>query len=619
LIGIFGNYRQDAEASASLTTLSTRLDKKYSIEKEEGEGCSLGRVTHATSSFGDNYHDKDCRWRAVVVGEIFNIEEIIDSKLSIKNLAELFVNLLRSNCLHKLKNANGLFCAAIYDSIEHTLFLITDRFASYPIHFWSDGHDVLFSSHIYSLLSDDRVSKKPNKHALAQLFTMQRTVGRFTSVSGIEALPAACIWTFKKGHINESFYWALDWKKPECSEKDAPHILVNALKNAVNRQSSGEKTGLLLSGGLDSRMILSLAPPEKLSCWTTSSFDNNPEMLLAKKTAESFKAIHKTVIVEPSDTLNILDQTVIDSNGLYPASTQFSAFMPKVSSECNSILTGHGLDYTLRGYYLPSRFIKIGGSNTRLPALRKIKSKLSGNEVLQNLRQGPPISTVDRIVRSDFKNEWWNSQAQSLDDVLQPWLNFGDPYNAWDAFILHSLSKHYAFSGMMAVRAETNLRMPAFDWEVFSFYLKMPPIWRCRASVVLNSLRLMSPIAAALPNANTHFRADLGPWLEIAALMGRGMLRRLGIAKRPQTPSPLHSSGSWQNLDGLYRYDPAHKQRFIDIKERLDLLSCGVLRADGIRECIDEHLNGYANHTKLLRQLLTHDSWVRSFGITNDG
>ena len=43
--------------------------------------------------------------------------------------------------------------------------------------------------------------------------------------------------------------------------------------------------------------------------------------------------------------------------------------------------------------------------------------------------------------------------------------------NAWDAFLVNQVSQHYAFTGMMSVRAVANLRM-LLDNDVFSVYLK---------------------------------------------------------------------------------------------------------------------------------------------------
>jgi hypothetical protein len=202
-----------------------------------------------------------------------------------------------------------------------------------------------------------------------------------------------------------------------------------------------------------------------------------------------------------------------------------------------------------------------------------------------------------------------------MDIILRPWLESAEPYDAWDAFILHALSKHYAFTGMMATRAVANLHLPAFDREVFDIYLRMPPAWRCDGKMVKKAIRLLSPEAARMPYANTGFRTDLDPWLEVGALMGRAALRRLGLAKRPALAESTHSPGSWHNVPALYRDDPQHRARFTAIRGRLDALCLGVLDADALAACIDEHLDGRAIHTKLLRQLLTHDAWVRRFGI----
>jgi len=150
---------------------------------------------------------------------------------------------------------------------------------------------------------------------------------------------------------------------------------------------------------------------------------------------------------------------------------------------------------------------------------------------------------------------------------------------------------------------------------VFDIYRAMPTSWRCSGWMVKRALRLVSAEAAALPNANTHFRADLHPWLEIGALFARATLRKLRITRRPWKPSAMHSIGSWQDLGELYRGDPGHRRRFEDIRGRLDALCFGVMSANGLAACIDEHLAGRATHTKLLRQLLTHDAWVREFDI----
>lgn len=615
MIGLFGVYRKDREAPADLEALARTVSPRYALDAPAGTGAALGRVAHKPDLSGGRAAAASGNIVAVACGEIFNLQEFSDLGESLSHAADVIVRLAERDALDRLAEANGQFCAAVYDRDAHRLTLITDRLATFPVHLWRRDGEVVFATQIYTLIGDPRVPRRADPAALAQLFTMQRTIGRITPVAGIAALPAACILEIEGDGERERRYWELSWRGNDFSLAEGAELLAQALTRAVARQSDDGRIGLLLSGGVDSRLILAAVGDRRPSCWTTASYEGNPELVKARRVAETFDAEHHALIVPPPETLRVLDQTVVESSGLYPASTPMSAFLPALGEACDAALTGYGIDFTLRGYYLPAKFAEIAGSRTRLPALRAIPRRPTGRDVLGNLRQGLPRATVDRIVRRERRDEWWRGQAEAMQDVLAPWLASDEPYNAWDAFILHAVSKHYAFTSMMAVRAVCNLRMPSFDNEVFELYLRMPPAWRCSGRMVQLALRRLSPEAARLPNANTGFRAHLHPWLEVLGLLGRATLRRLGLVRRPWVPSPVHSLGSWQNLAALYREDPDHRVHFQAVRARLDGLSFGILDSDNLALCIDEHLDGRASHAKLLRQLLTHDAWVRTFGI----
>ncbi len=615
MIGLYGLHRADRSAPADPAPLAATVPARYARHGAADTGAALGCAAHD--------HDRgvgvaaEGGWIAAAIGEIFNPEDVLGGRDAIPaSLPILALRLARENRLDRLARANGLFALALYERAAHRLILITDRHASFPIHLWRSGGETVFAGQIFTLLGDRRVPRKANPSALAQLFTTQRTFGRATSVAGVESVPAGTIVEIDGSGMRERPYRPLVWRKPDFSEREGADLLADALRNAARRQAAG---GLLLSGGIDSRLVLSAAPRGSMTCWTTASYADNPELAIARDIAALCGAQHHTLIASPPDTLPILEQTVIDSNGLYPASTAMSVFLPRVGEACSTIHTGHGLDFTLRGYYLPARFAEIGGSRTRLPALRPIPTRPTGTDILAGLRQGPPQATVRRIAAAGWRESWWKSQAQALHETLAPWLESNEPYNAWDAFILHALSKHYAFTGMMATRAVGNLRMLAFDDEVFDVYVRMPPAWRCSGRMVKHALRRLSPDTARMANANTHFAADMDPWLETGALLARGAFRRLGVARRLRAPTTIHSTGSWHDVTGLFRDEPAHRARFKEIRGRLDALTFGVLDASALAACIDEHLEGRAKHTKLLRQLLTHDAWVRSFGIAGTG
>ena len=65
--------------------------------------------------------------------------------------------------------------------------------------------------------------------------------------------------------------------------------------------------------------------------------------------------------------------------------------------------------------------------------------------------------------------------VKKIYSYLEPWILSEYPENAWDAFIVKSVSQHYAFTSMMPVRNLAILRIPAFDINVFNVYQNLIP------------------------------------------------------------------------------------------------------------------------------------------------
>ena len=617
MIGLFGLYHRDTDRPVDLSSMAASVPSRYAVEATSGHGAQVGRTTIRLDLGSDAFVSSDGNVKAVSMGEIFNAQDLWTGQGSItpREVAKLVTHLSKTGNLSRLAEANGLFCVAVYDSLNHRLTLITDRHASYPLHVWHDDDDVAFGGQILTLIGHDRVSRKADFLGIAQIFTTRRTAGRQTTLSGIEALPAACIWQVDRQGIKESTYWKLAWAPARFSKHEAASMIANALRNAVKRQTASESPGLLLSGGLDSRAVLAAAPRGSLPCWTTASYVDNPELSTARHVAAAFGAPHDSILVDPADTLDMLEPTVAESSGLYGASTSFSLFLSDIPDTCDAYLTGHAIDYTLRGMYLPARFLRFRSSNTRLPILSRLPKEPKGADVLRTLRHGLPRDFVTSTVAPKHRERWWREQEAHLDDLLQPWRHTGQPADAWDAYTVHAISKHYTFTGMMSCRARGLLRIPALDNDVFDLFLQLPAEWRVSGDVVKMALRLLSDEAADIPNANTKFRADTKAWPEVIGQIGNAVLQKLHLKKRLKAPGYGRSTGSWANVGELYRNDPAHRQRFSDIRARIDHLSLGILDVDACARHIDNHLNGYANNEKLLRQLLTHDVWVRSFGV----
>ena len=207
---------------------------------------------------------------AVAVGAIFNQQD--------EEVADYLLRVVRNTAYDDLAQVNGQFCGAVYDRKAHRLTLVTDRLATFPLHYYERDGDLVFATQLYTLVARPDAPRRADRATIAQLFTMQRTIGTSTPIAGVAAMPAACVFTVDRDGHSERRYWSLTWRVNGASQEETAETLATALRSAVQRQVKSDATGLLLSGGVDSRLLLAAAEPDSMSCWTTASFEGNPEL-----------------------------------------------------------------------------------------------------------------------------------------------------------------------------------------------------------------------------------------------------------------------------------------------------------------------------------------------------
>ena len=209
-----------------------------------------------------------------------------------------------------------------------------------------------------------------------------------------------------------------------------------------------------------------------------------------------------------------------------------SVFLAGESGQaCDAVLTGHGLDYTLRGYYLPrARFARLAGSGNTVVALRRIPAHPTGADVLKpargrSARQRPTLFTRARKF-------WWQSQAFYCKNI-DPWLASEEPYSAGR---LHPARCRQALRLHRHDVHALDTCASAFDREVFELCYKCPRRGRCRGRIVQRALRLLSrPMRRRCPTPTIFSRRTLsvGSWWR--RLLGRAVLQAFATG----TPSAI--------------------------------------------------------------------------------
>src|SRR6266513_3147624 len=154
-----------------------------------------------------------CGWRLPTVTASHGIIVVLDGQIynrqefgRFNNDADLLATLYRKHGMAELlKQLNGDFACAIYDSQTRTCWLARDRFGVKPLYYVAKPERLAFASRPQALLSQPGVSKAVNPRYVAifaashyRYFDNDTHASPYAEIS---QLPAAGILCVKNGHL----------------------------------------------------------------------------------------------------------------------------------------------------------------------------------------------------------------------------------------------------------------------------------------------------------------------------------------------------------------------------------------------------------------------------------
>jgi asparagine synthase (glutamine-hydrolysing) len=502
---------------------------------------------------------------------------------------------------------DGMFAFAIWDVRQRTLLLARDRMGEKPLYYYAGPDTIVFGSELRALLEHPAVPRELSLPSLTRYLSFEYIPAPHSILTGIEKLPPGHLVTVSPGDKPRVVpYWDLSFAPDESLDAEEwSQALRQALEQSVRRQLvSDVPLGVFLSGGIDSSAVAALATQISGRALKTfslgfaeTSYDERP---FARLVAQHCGADHTEVEFSATDAASLLE----NAGDLLDEPLVDGSFLPlyRLSQTARRtvsvVLSGDGADELFCGYptFLAERGVRwlqrcpgwlqraaASGVNRlapsprygsaqfllkqffrALPFPRAVRTQLllGGLTASERLALLSPVVGASCVDVEPYEELATVGQTQTLDVM--------------ERLIYQQCKFYLAGQNLVAVdRASMacglEVRAPFLDRPLVELAGRIPsPFkmarWQTKA-IVKHALRGLLP-DAILARRKQGFGVPIAQWL-------RGSLR------------------------------PALEERLAPRR----VAGIGLFNPAAIARLTGEHLEGTADHWKVLWALLIFDAW----------
>lgn len=297
-------------------------------------------------------------------GEIYNYQELRPYLISkghtfrTQSDTEVIVHLYEEfgeKCVEKLR---GMFGFAIWDGREKKLLLARDRVGIKPLYYAVTGRSLIFGSEMKAILADPEVKRELLPSSIDRFLTFDYVPGEETLLKNIYKLPPGSLLVHQNGKQQIKQYWDLQFSQKEMIFRDAEARLLELLEESVQlHMISDVPVGFLLSGGVDSTAMLSLArgkTDRPISSYTVgfANSDFADERPYARLAAEKFGSEHHEITISSKEFVDFLPRYIwhMEEPVCEPPAIALYYVSKLARNHVKVLLSGEGGDEAFAGY-----------------------------------------------------------------------------------------------------------------------------------------------------------------------------------------------------------------------------------------------------------------------------
>src|SRR5438552_3683904 len=505
-----------------------------------------------------------------------------------------------------LNRLNGMFGLGIWDAPQRRLVLARDPFGIKQLYYRIDGDRLYCGSEMRAVRAAMPEPAEIDPTSLNLFLRYRYTPSPYTILKGVRKLAPRTKLTIQNGscHLNRWYRFKPVPFAPAKSPEDAREELLAIYKRAVRRQLiSDVPVGLLLSGGIDSGLLLALMNLNG-SSWPTytvgygSTFADD-ELADGAETARILGSKHTTVTI----TRSIFEETLPKIVACLEEPIAASSIVPmyfvcqRAREDVKVALVGQGPDEMFGGYrrHLGVRY---GALWARLPGWMRapISSGIAALPRNETLKRGVySLAIPERLAR--YQHVLSILPGDQVDGLFQDGLldpNSGDTIQECWASMADLMPETDELGGLQFLEVRSTLpdellmyadklsmahslelRVPYLDKEIVEYVERLP--------------------------ANLKVRNGSRKWLHRQVC--RAYLPE-SIVKRPKRGFAVHVVDHW--FRGAIVSSTS--EPLLDDSSRM----YQYLRPSAVRELFEQHSSGQEDNHKMLFSLVVFEEWLRA-------
>ena len=556
--------------------------------------------------------DKDETIWIVFNGEIYNFPELkreleaLGHVFRTKSDTEVIIHGYKQWGDDVLNHLNGMFGLAIWDTRQKRLLVARDPFGIKLIYYKVEADRLYFGSEIRAVVAGTGEKAELDPVSMNLFLRYRYTPSPYTAFKGVRKLAPGTMVVCEKGHceVRRWYNYKPTPFSPVKSADEAKEELCELYKQSVKRQLlSDVPLGLLLSGGVDSGLLLALMNLYGKS-WHTysvgygSSFADD-ELKDAADTASRFGSRHASVILNRNTFEEALPHIVscleepIASSSIVP----MYFVCQRARQDVKVALVGQGPDELFGGYrrHLGVRYGALWGGLpgpvrsavssviTALPRNEMLKRGLHSLDISERMRRYQnvlslmPGSQIDGLFRDGLLPADTGDKILGSWEDLVPLMENTDELGGFQFLELRSTlpDELLMYADKLSMAHSLEVRVPYLDKEIVEYVERLP--------------------------ANLKVRNGSRKWLHRQVCQE---LLPAAILKRKKRGFGVNVVDDW------FRGASGRKMEEVLLSSESQLYN--YLQPSAVRQIFEEHRSGQNDNHKVLFSLIVLEEWLRA-------